>query len=195
MNSPQKIGLFFGSFNPIHMGHLIIANLMAETTDLKKVWFVVSPQNPFKPSKGLLHEFDRYDMVRAAIYDNSKLEVSDVEFHLPKPSYTIHTLVHLREKHPEKEFKVIIGGDNLDNFTKWKNYREILGQYGLYVYPRPDTQLSELKEHPNVTMVEAPMLDISATFIRNCIRKKQSVRYLVPDAVEAMIRAKGFYLD
>ena len=95
MNSPQKIGLFFGSFNPIHMGHLIIANLMAETTDLKKVWFVVSPQNPFKPSKGLLHEFDRYDMVRAAIYDNSKLEVSDVEFHLPKPSYTIHTLVHL----------------------------------------------------------------------------------------------------
>lgn len=195
MDSPQKIGLFFGSFNPIHMGHLIIANLMAETTDLKKVWFVVSPQNPFKPSKGLLHEFDRYDMVRAAIYDNSKLEVSDVEFHLPKPSYTIHTLVHLREKHPEKEFKVIIGGDNLDNFTKWKNYREILGQYGLYVYPRPDTQLSELKEHPNVTMVEAPMLDISATFIRNCIRKKQSVRYLVPDAVEAMIRAKGFYLD
>ena len=195
MNSPQKIGLFFGSFNPIHMGHLIIANLMAETTDLKKVWFVVSPQNPFKPSKGLLHEFDRYDMVRAAIYDNSKLEVSDVEFHLAKPSYTIHTLVHLREKHPEKEFKVIIGEDNLGNFTKWKNYREILGQYGLYVYPRPHAQLSELKEHPNVTMVEAPMLDISATFIRNCIRKKQSVRYLVPDAVEAMIRAKGFYLD
>jgi nicotinate-nucleotide adenylyltransferase len=183
MNSSQKIGLFFGSFNPIHMGHLIIANLMAETTDLKKVWFVVSPQNPFKPSKGLLHEFDRYDMVRAAIFDNSK------------PSYTIHTLVHLREKHPEKEFKVIIGEDNLVNFAKWKNYREILGQYGLYVYPRPNAQLSELKEHPNVTMVEAPMLDISATFIRNCIRKKQSVRYLVPDAVEAMIRAKGFYLD
>jgi nicotinate-nucleotide adenylyltransferase len=195
MNSPQKIGLFFGSFNPIHMGHLIIANLMAETTDLKKVWFVVSPQNPFKPSKGLLHEFDRYDMVRAAIYDNSKLEVSDVEFHLPKPSYTIHTLVQLHEKHPEKEFKVIMGEDNLVNFAKWKNYREILGQYGLYVYPRPHAQLAELKEHPNVTMVEAPTLDISATFIRNCIRKKQSVRYLVPDAVEAMIRAKGFYLD
>lgn len=195
MNSSQKIGLFFGSFNPIHMGHLIIANLMAETTDLKKVWFVVSPQNPFKPSKGLLHEFDRYDLVRAAIYDNSKLEVSDVEFHLPKPSYTIHTLVHLQEKHPEKEFKVIIGEDNLVTFAKWKNYREILGQYGLYVYPRPNAQLSELKEHPNVTMVEAPRLDISATFIRNCIRKKQSVRYLVPDAVEALIRAKGFYLD
>lgn len=195
MNSSQKIGLFFGSFNPIHMGHLIIANLMAETTDLKKVWFVVSPQNPFKPSKGLLHEFDRYDMVTAAIYDNSKLEVSDVEFHMPKPSYTIHTLVHLQEKYPEKEFKLIIGEDNLVNFAKWKNYQEILGQYGLYVYPRPNAQFSELKEHPNVKMVEAPTLDISATFIRNCIRKKQSVRYLVPDAVEAMIRAKGFYLD
>lgn len=195
MQSSQKIGLFFGSFNPIHMGHLIIANLMAETTDLKKVWFVVSPQNPFKPSKGLLHEFDRYDMVRAAIYDNSKLEVSDVEFHLPKPSYTIHTLVHLQEKHPEKEFKLIIGEDNLGNFTKWKNYREILNQYGLYVYPRPNAQLTELKTHPNVTMVDAPALDISATFIRSCIRKKQSVRYLVPDAVEAIIRAKGFYQD
>jgi len=195
MNSAQKIGLFFGSFNPIHMGHMIIANLMVETTDLKKVWFVVSPQNPFKPSKGLLHEFDRYDMVRAAIYDNYTLEVSDVEFNLTKPSYTIHTLVHLREKHPEKEFKVIIGEDNLEGFTRWKNYERILEDYGLYVYARPNAQLSELKTHPNVTFVEAPLLDISATFIRNCIRKNQSVRYLVPDAVEEIIRAKSFYKD
>jgi len=195
MSDTQKIGLFFGSFNPIHMGHLIIANLMAETSDLKKVWFVVSPQNPLKPAKGLLHEFDRYDMVRAAIYDNYKLEVSDVEFHLPKPSYTIHTLVHLKEKHPDKEFRIILGEDNLESFTRWKNYQQILDYYGLYVYPRPNTQLSELRTHPNVTMVEAPTLDISATFIRNCIRKKQSVRYLVPDAVEEMIRVKGFYQD
>jgi nicotinate-nucleotide adenylyltransferase len=193
--SAQKIGLFFGSFNPIHMGHLIIANLMAETTDLNKVWFVVSPHNPFKASKGLLHEFDRYDMVRAAIFDNYKLEVSDIEFHLPKPSYTIHTLVHLKEKHPEKEFKVIMGDDNLVNFTKWKNYQQILKDYGLYIYQRPNTQLSELKTHPNVKCIEAPMLDISATFIRACIKKKQSVRYLVPDVVEERIRAKGFYLD
>jgi nicotinate-nucleotide adenylyltransferase len=193
MNSRQKIGLFFGSFNPVHTGHLIIANLMAETTDLNKVWLVVSPQNPLKPSKGLLHEFDRYDMVRAALYDNYKLEVSDVEFHLPKPSYTIHTLVHLQEKHPEKEFKVIVGGDNLENFTKWKNYEIILEDYGLYVYSRPGVQLSELKSHPNVKIVEAPMLDISATYIRNCIRKNVSIRYLVPDVVEEMIRAKGFY--
>jgi len=195
MNSGDKIGLFFGSFNPIHMGHLIIANIMAETTDLKKVWFVVSPQNPFKPSKGLLHEFDRYDMVRAAAYDNYKLEVSDIEFSLPKPSYTIHTLVHLTEKHPDKQFKVIIGEDNLEGFTRWKNHERILTDYGLYVYPRPNAQLSELKMHPNVKMVDAPMLDISATFIRNCIRKRQSVRYLVPDPVEEMIRAKGFYLN
>lgn len=195
MNPPVKIGLFFGSFNPIHMGHLIIANLIAETTDLKKVWFVVSPQNPFKPSKGLLHEFDRYDMVRAAIYDNYRLEVSDIEFNLPKPSYTIHTLVHLQEKHPDKQFKLIIGEDNLEGFTRWKNYERILEDHGLYVYKRPGVQLSELKEHPNVTFVDAPLLDISATFIRNCIRKKQSVRYLVPDAVEEIIRAKGFYLD
>ena len=195
MSSPQKIGLFFGSFNPIHTGHLIVASLMAETTDLKKVWFIVSPQSPFKSNKGLLHEFDRYDMVRAAVYENYKLEVSDVEFHLPKPSYTIHTLVHLSEKHPDKEFKVIIGEDNLEGFTKWKNYKQILDNYGLYVYPRPNAQLSDLKTHPNVKFVDVPMLDISATFIRNCIRKNQSVRYLVPDAVEEMIRARGFYLD
>lgn len=191
----MKIGLFFGSFNPIHMGHLIIANLMAETTDLKKVWFVVSPQNPFKPSKGLLHEFDRYDMVRAAIFNNFNLEVSDIEFHLPKPSYTIHTLVHLHEKFPDKEFKIIMGEDNLASFVRWKNYERILEDYGLYVYRRPNVQLSELHTHPNVTFVEAPLLDISATFIRNCIRNKQSVRYLVPDVVEEMIRAKGFYQD
>jgi nicotinate-nucleotide adenylyltransferase len=193
--SAQKIGLFFGSFNPIHTGHLIIANLMAETTDLNKVWFVVSPQNPFKASKGLLHEFDRYDLVRAAIFDNYKLEVSDIEFHLPKPSYTIHTLVHLKEKHPDKDFKVILGEDNLVNFTKWKNYQQILKDYGLYVYQRPNTQPSELKSHPNVKYIEAPMLDISATFIRACIKKNQSVRYLVPDVVEERIRAKGFYQD
>lgn len=191
----MKVGLFFGSFNPIHMGHMIIANIMVESTDLDKVWFVISPQNPFKPAKGLLHEFDRYDMVRAAVYDNYKLEASDIEFNLTKPSYTIHTLVHLSEKHPNKEFKVIIGEDNLINFTKWKNHERILEDYGLYVYPRPGMQPSELKLHPNVKMVDAPLLDISATFIRNAIKKGQSIRYLVPDAVEEMIRGKKFYQD
>jgi len=193
MSTTQKIGLFFGSFNPIHIGHLIIANIMAENTDLQKVWFVVSPQNPFKPSKGLLHEFDRYDMVKAAIADHYKLEASDVEFNLPKPSYTIHTLAYLTEKFPGKEFKVIIGEDNLENFTKWKNHEEILNQFGLYVYPRPHVTNSELRRHPHVKMIEAPLLDISATYIRNCIKSNKSIRYLVPEPVEQMIRLKDFY--
>jgi nicotinate-nucleotide adenylyltransferase len=193
MNQRQKIGLFFGSFNPIHVGHLIIANVMAQNTDLDKVWLVVSPQNPFKPSKGLLHEFDRYDLVKAAIADNFKLEVSDVEFHLPKPSYTIHTLAYLTEKYPNKEFKVIIGEDNLENFTKWKNHEQILNQFGLYVYPRPHVTNSDLKRHSNVTIVKAPMIDISATYIRNCIKNNKSIRYLVPETVENMIRMKNFY--
>ncbi len=193
MNQSQKIGLFFGSFNPVHLGHLIIANVMAENTDLDKVWLVVSPQNPFKPSKGLLHEFDRFDMVKAAIADNYKLEASDVEFHLPKPSYTIHTLAHLTEKHPTKEFKVILGEDNLENFTKWKNYEQILDQFGLYVYPRPNVTNSSLSRHAQVKMVEAPLLDISASYIRNCIKNNKSIRYLVPDVVENMIRSKNFY--
>ncbi len=173
---------------------MIIANIMAENTDLKKIWFVVSPQNPFKPGKGLLHEFDRYDMVKAAIADNYKFEVTDVEFQLPKPSYTIDTLTYLKEKHPEKEFRLIIGEDNLEGFTRWKNYQQILDQYGLYVYGRSNTQPSELKTHPNVTFVQAPMLDISATYIRQCVKNKKSIRYLVPEPVEQMIRVKGFYL-
>ena len=193
METNQRIGLFFGSFNPIHLGHMIIANIMAENADLNKVWFVVSPQNPFKPSKGLLHEFDRYDMVKAAIADHYKLEVSDVEFNLPKPSYTIHTLAYLTEKFPGRDFKVIIGEDNLENFAKWKNYEQILNQFGLYVYPRPHVTNSELKRHSNVKMIEAPLLDISATFIRNCIKNNKSIRYLVPEPVEQMIRLKHFY--
>lgn len=191
----MKIGLFFGSFNPIHIGHLIVANVMAETTDFDKVWFVVSPQNPLKPSKGLLHEFDRYDMVQAAVADNHKLQVSDIEFNLPKPSFTIHTLAHLAERHPEKHFSLILGEDNLESFPRWKNYTQIVDQYGLYVYPRPHVSESQLKSHPNVKMVDAPLLDISATFIRGCIRSNKSIRYLVPEPVENMIRAKGFYLN
>ena len=191
----MKIGLFFGSFNPIHIGHLIVANVMTETTDFDKVWFVVSPQNPLKPSKGLLHEFDRYDMVQAAVADNYKLQASDIEFHLPKPSYTVHTLAHLAEKHPDKNFSLIIGEDNLESFPRWKNYQQIVDHYGLYVYPRPHVAESQLKSHPNVKLVDAPLLDISATFIRNCIKNNKSIRYLVPEPVENMIKAKGFYIN
>ena len=189
----MKIGLFFGSFNPIHIGHLAIANIMAENTDLNKVWFVVTPQNPLKPSKGLLHEFDRYDMVKAAIADNYKLEVSDVEFHLPKPSYTIDTLIVLSEKFKDCEFKVIMGEDNLTNFEKWKNHDRILKDYGLYVYPRPGVTKSDLHRHTGVKMVEAPLLDISATYIRQCVKDNKSVRYLVPESVEKMIMLRNFY--
>ncbi len=183
---------------------------MAENTDLQKVWLVVSPQNPFKPSNTLLHEFDRYDMVKAAIGDHYKLDVSDVEFNLPKPSYTIHTLTHLKEKHPHNEFKVIIGEDNLENFVKWKNHEQILEQYGLYVYPRlsarastdgndsvgqarPDVTNADINRHVNVKVVEAPLLDISATYIRSCIKNNKSIRYLVPEVVEQMIRSKNFF--
>ena len=191
----MKIGLFFGSFNPIHTGHMIIANIMVEATNIDKVWFVVSPQNPFKKSKSLLHEFDRLDMVRAATYDNYDLDVSDVEFHMPKPSYTIDTLAYLKEKHPDKDFALILGEDNLVSFKKWKNYDKILDNYSVYVYPRPSAAIEQVKEtHESIMYVDAPLLNISATFIRECIRKGNSVRYLVPDPVEEMIKAKKFYL-
>ncbi len=190
----MKIGLFFGSFNPIHVGHLIIANVMASHTDLDKVWFIVSPQNPFKQRDDLLHEFDRYDMVRAAIHDNYNLEVSDVEFNMPRPSYTVDTLAYLTDRHPDHSFRLIIGSDNLASFHKWKNHEVILENYGLYVYTRPGTAVHDLLDHSNVKLVKAPLLDISATFIRKSIRKGRSVRYLVPDAVEELIRGKKFYL-
>lgn len=167
---------------------------MVETTDIDQAWFVVSPQNPFKKRKTLLHEFDRLDMVNSAIHDNFNLRTTDVEFNMPKPSYTIDTLVYLTEKHPNYSFRLIIGEDNLKSFPKWKNYNHILDQYGLYVYPRPNAKPSEILEHPNVKLVDAPMMDISATFIRSCVKNEQSIKYLVPDSVEEMIRVKKFYL-
>ncbi|GAB3500396.1 nicotinate (nicotinamide) nucleotide adenylyltransferase [Spirosoma knui] len=190
----MKIGLFFGSFNPIHIGHLIIANTMATTTDLDQVWFVVSPQNPFKKTKSLLHEFDRLDMVERAIADNSCLKATDIEFSMPKPSYTIDTLTRLGEKHPQHTFRLIIGEDNLEQFANWKNHDKILEFYGLSVYPRPRAAESPFKTHPNVQVVEAPLLDISATFIRDCIRRNRSIRYMVPEVVEEMIIRKKFYV-
>jgi nicotinate-nucleotide adenylyltransferase len=189
-----KIGLFFGSFNPIHIGHLIIAHTMAYNTDLQAVWLVVSPQNPFKKSKTLLHEFDRLDMVEMAIDGNPKLKASDIEFSMPKPSYTIDTLTRLQEKFPQHQFALIIGEDNLQHFNKWKNHDKILEYYGLYVYPRPESAESELKKHPNVRLVDAPLLDISATFIRDSIRQGRSVKYLIPERVEEYILKKKFFV-
>jgi len=189
----MKIGLFFGSFNPIHVGHLIIANTMASTTDLDQVWFVVSPQNPFKKSSSLLHEFDRFDMVQRAIADNPLLKASDVEFHMPKPSYTIDTIIRIQEKFPQHTFKLIMGEDNLSQFPNWKNYERILEYTGLYVYPRPNSPAHKFTGHPSVRFVKAPLLDISATFLRDSIKKGLSIRYMVPESVEQMIQTKGFY--
>lgn len=190
----MQIGLFFGSFNPIHVGHLIIANTMATTTDLEQVWFVVSPQNPFKKTKTLLHEFDRLDMVERAIADNSRLKATNIEFSMPKPSYTIDTLTRLSEKYPQHTFRLIMGEDNLNQFANWKNYDKILEYYGLYVYERPRSKESDFKTHANVRLVNAPLLDISATFIRDSIRANRSIRYMVPEVVGEMIIRKKFYV-
>ncbi len=191
----MRIGLFFGSFNPIHVGHLVIADVMASHTDLDQVWFVVSPQNPFKSSRSLLHEFDRLKMVELAIADNYKLKAVDVEFHMPRPSYTADTLAYLSDKHPDHEFRLIIGEDNLVHFHKWKNHESILEHYGLYVYPRPDVKKDKIQvAHEHIRYVEAPMLDISATFIRDAIRHQRSVRYLLHESVLGYINQKQFYL-
>lgn len=190
----MKIGLFFGSFNPIHIGHLIIGNVMVETTDLEQLWYVVSPQNPLKARRSLVHEFDRYDMVEAAIAESYHLKVSDIEFNMPKPSFTVDTLAYLSDKHPEHQFSLIIGEDNLRSFPKWKNYQTIVDNYGLYVYPRPNGEKSSLENHPNVHWVKAPILDISATYIRELVKNNRSVQYLVPDGVARLIESRKLYI-
>lgn len=189
----MEIGLFFGSFNPIHVGHLIIANVAFQTTKLDQVWFVVSPQNPFKANKNLLHEFDRMDMVRAAIEDQYHFHVSDIEFQMPKPSYTIDTLVRLSEKYPQHQFHLIIGADNLASFPKWKNAEAILENYNLIVYPRVDSKPSELQDHQRVSWIEAPQLHISATLIRRLLKAGQSPKYLVTDPVLEIIESRKLY--
>ncbi|MEZ4983913.1 MAG: nicotinate (nicotinamide) nucleotide adenylyltransferase [Saprospiraceae bacterium] len=179
----RKTGLFFGSFNPVHTGHMIIANYMATHTDLDEVWLIVSPQNPLKDKKTLAKDYDRLHLVRLAIGDNLHLRASDIEFDLPKPSYTIDTLTYLREKHPERSFALIMGSDNLATLHKWKNHELILRDYQLYVYLRPLFEPGTLAQHPNVHIWEAPLMQISASYIRDCIKAGKSVQYLVPDEV------------
>ncbi len=189
----MKIGLFFGSFNPIHVGHLIIANHMATQTDLDKVWLVVSPHNPLKPKKSLARDFDRLHLARLGIGDNPLIEASNVEFGLPQPSYTIDTLAFLKEKHPDREFALIMGGDNLATLDQWKNYEQLLAGFDIYVYRRPGIELGPFASHPRVKICEAPLLDISATYIRDCLRKGRSVRYLVPEAVFEYLESGNLY--
>ncbi len=187
----MKIGLYFGSFNPIHVGHLIIAQTLFQRGGLDQVWFVVSPQNPFKKQETLVHEMDCRRMVEWAIEDNFDFRASDVEFRMPKPSYTIDTLTYLSDKHPQHQFSLFLGSDNLRHFHKWKNYQAILEHYPILVYPRP----GEVKtlDHPGVKYLDAPLLDISATFIRQSIQEGFSVRYLLPERVEQYIEAKKLY--
>ena len=190
----MKTGLFFGSFNPVHTGHMIIANYMVTQTDLKEVWLVVSPQNPLKPKNSLARDYDRLHLVQLAIGDTPGLRASDIEFSLPKPSYTVDTLAHLREKFPHREFALIMGGDNLATLHKWKNYEILLRDYPIYVYQRPSYDLGELAGHPNVQLFEAPLMQISATYIRSCLQDKLSVKYLVPDAVYHYLQQTNLYL-
>lgn len=189
----MDVGLFFGSFNPIHIGHLLIAQTMLDAAKLKEVWFIVSPQNPFKKAGNLAHEFDRLRMVELAIADNWQFRASDIEFHMPRPSYTADTLAWLTDRYPEHRFKVIMGADNLRNFPKWKNHDVILEQFGLVVYPRPGNELTALPDHPKVQRVDAPLMDISATHIRNLVTMDIRPRYLLAEAVIDYVFAKGLY--
>ncbi|PIB36517.1 nicotinic acid mononucleotide adenylyltransferase [Reichenbachiella sp. 5M10] len=193
MSKSTVVGLFFGSFNPIHIGHMIIAQAIIDSGSVDELWFVVSPQNPFKKSKSLLHEFDRYDMVQAAIQDQPKMKVSDVEFGMPKPNYTVKTLAVLAEKHPDKQFKLIMGEDNLTHFHKWKNYESILAYHSLLIYPRPNARAPKIDLQDKIEMIKAPMLHISATFIREAIEKGHSIKYLVAPEVEFFIKSKNLY--
>jgi nicotinate-nucleotide adenylyltransferase len=204
MNPTNKtVALFFGTFNPIHIGHLIIADYVAQNQELDQVWLVVSPHNPLKKRENLLEDHHRLRLVREAIYDNPRLQASSIEFDLPKPSYTIDTLTYLSEKYPNYRFRLIIGEDNMRNLSKWKNYKQLLNQYGLIVYPRnqlPEEKISlpnedlQWRDYPNITLCkDVPLMDISASFIRRQIKEGKSVEYLLSSPVAKYIREMHFY--
>ncbi len=189
----MKTGLFFGSFNPIHIGHLIIANYMATFTNLKEVWLVVSPHNPLKLKSGLANMYDRLEMAKLATENAPQIKVSDIEFKLPQPSYTVDTLTHLHEKYPEKEFVLIMGADNLASLKKWKNYEVLLASYEIFVYPRPGFDSSAWEKHPSITFTATPEMEISSTFIRKALKDKKSIQFFVPDQVLTFIESKALY--
>lgn len=203
----MKVGLYFGTFNPIHVGHLVIANYIADYTDLDQVWLMVTPQNPLKVKSSLLADYHRLALVRVAIEDNDNLRVSDIEFKLPKPNYTSTTLAYLKEKYPANEFSLIMGEDNLRTFHKWFNHEVILKNHKLYVYPRVLTTQEEeevqeignkhnnaLEHHPNVVFCQdAPVMKVSSTFVRNAIKDGKDVRYILTDPVQKYIEEMNFY--
>lgn len=199
----KKIGLFFGSFNPIHIGHLLIANHMVESTSLEEIWFVVSPHNPHKKKNTLLEDYHRLAIVNESIEDNPKLKSSNVEFSLSKPSYTVETLAHLKEKHPKYQFSILMGEDNLRSFHKWKNYEVILENNPIFIYPRVLTvqelestkpiEQNELINHPNITLTDAPVMKISSSHIRKLIKEDKSIKYLMTEPARKYIEDMNFY--
>lgn len=190
----KEVGLYFGSFNPIHMGHMAIANYLVEFTELDEFWFVVTPQNPHKEKKNLLNDYDRLEMVGLAVEGDDRLQVSDIEFFLPKPSYTIDTLAYLKDRHPNKQFKILMGSDNLQNFHKWKNSDAIVQNYGVVVYPRHGFDISAIPRHKNIIVAEeAPMMEISSSFIRTSIKQGKDIRHFLPPRTWEYICKMNFY--
>ncbi len=189
----NKVGLYFGSFNPIHNGHTMLANYIVEYAGLDSLWFVISPHNPLKDKASLLKDHHRMYMVELAIENDERFEVCDIEFYMPQPSYTIDTLVCLSEKFPNNEYYLICGMDNLQNFHKWKNHEMILENYRLLVYPRKGYSSNDLVNHKSVTIIDAPEIDVSSSFIRNAVSQKKDVRYFMPPKVYKYIVDMHFY--
>jgi nicotinate-nucleotide adenylyltransferase len=189
----MKVGLFFGSFNPVHTGHLIMANYIVEHSDLEELWLVVTPHNPHKNRATLADDYDRLNLVELAIKGHQKLRACSIEFELPKPSFTIDTLTYLKERNPDDDFTLIMGGDNLKTLHKWKNYEQILKQYSVLVYTRPGYTLGPLVDNEAVEVLQAPMMEISSTQIRKLIAEEKSIRYWVPREVEQEILRSGLY--
>lgn len=189
----MRTALYFGSFNPIHIGHLIIAQQVVESGAADRLWFVVSPQNPLKPSASLLNEYHRLHLVELAIAGNPKLRASNVEFSLPKPSFTIDTLTYLTERHPDQEFSVVMGGDSIQNIKRWKNWEALVERHEIIVYNRSGFDVPEDLPHARIAVLDAPLLDISATFIRKRIKAGGSARYLLPDAVWEYVAENRYY--
>jgi nicotinate-nucleotide adenylyltransferase len=190
----MNIGLYFGSFNPIHHGHLLIANYVLQHTELKQVWFVVSPQNPLKPSATLLNEYHRLHLVRIAVEGENDLKATDIEFKLPRPSYTVDTLAYLQEKYPTYAFSIIMGSDSFENLPRWKNYKWLLQNFPVYIYRRPKHEtLPSYPEAKKIIALDAPLLPISSTDIRKNIKEGKSIRYWVPEVVREEIERNGYY--
>ncbi len=188
----MKIGLYFGSFNPVHNGHLMIANTILEYSDLDRIWFVVSPQNPFKEQRQLLPDYHRLELLRLALGDNEKYKASDIEFRMPKPSYTVDTLAYLADKYPEKQFSLIMGADNLKNLNKWKNSEFILKNYDILVYPRSESD-EKIIQTGRIKLIEAPQIEVSSTFIRQARKSGKDVRYFMPPAAYEYLTEMHFY--